>query len=320
MDNCTHIGLQSTQHILAPRGFVTIATGSDKYYKMALNLLHSYQLNGNSNLPFALICDKDCDISREFDHVVIIPNPHNSFLDKLSLYDTTPYQETIFIDADSLVLQDTNPLWDDFAQSDDLSCYGRELPLESLDGWFYYEGMKDLKSQLKFNISMHGGLYYLRKTSRCQAIFDKAIELVDHYRDYSFYYFNEPADEPLLALSMALSDCKPCPKPMRVVFYITHKEQIRISPSGKMNLYKKSCNPMILHFGTRNIPRFLYQYSVALVDQKLQNCPDSFKLDIYLSVWSKCIPYEIKYHAKTILKKLLPYKAILILKKAIKRQ
>lgn len=310
--------LQPDQPILAPRGFVTIATGADKYYQMALNLLHSYRLHGNSSLPFALICDKDCAIAREFDHVVIIPEPHYSFLDKLTLCDTTPYQETIFIDADSLVFEDTNPLWEDFAQADDVSCYGRELPLESSDGWFYYEGMGDLKSQLKFNVSMHGGLYYLRKTPRCQAIFHKAIELVEHYSEYSFYYFDKPADEPVLALSMALADCKPCPKPIRVVFYITHKEKIRIAPSGRMTLHRQPCDPLILHFGARNIPRFLYQYSSALIEQKLQSSASTPSIGAYLKVWCKCLPYETKYRSKKLLKKLLPGKAISTLKKAIK--
>lgn len=301
---------------IAPRGFVTIATGAPKYYEMAQRLLHSYRLNGNCSLPFALICDKDCDIAREFDHVVVLPDPHYSFLDKLSLCDSTPYQETIFIDADSLILKDMNPLWDDYADEEDFSCYGCKLPLESREGWFYYEGMGKLQPLLKYNVSLHGGMYYLRKTPRCQAIFHRAIELVDEYQDYSFYYFSKPADEPVLALSTALNDGQPCSKPSRVVFYNTHKEKIRTSVSGTLHLHGKICDPHILHFGARNIPRFLYQYQSALIEKKLQNSAFQPNILVYLTIWLKCLPIEFKYRSKKLLKRILPSKVIIFLKKA----
>ena len=41
------------------RGFVTIATGSENYYRIARNLLRSYRLFTASPMPFALICDKE---------------------------------------------------------------------------------------------------------------------------------------------------------------------------------------------------------------------------------------------------------------------
>jgi hypothetical protein len=305
------------QPAVAPRGFVTIATGAPKYYEMALRLLHSYRLNGNSSLPFALICDKDCEAAREFDDVVILPEPHYSFLDKLSLCNSTPYQETIFIDADSLVLKNLNPLWDDYADEEDFSCYGCKLPLESRDGWFYYEGMGKLQPLLKYNVSLHGGMYYLRKTARCQEIFRKAVELVDEYQDYSFYYFKKPADEPVLALSMALNGGHPCSKPSRIVFFNTHKEKIRTAVTGKLSLFGKACDPHILHFGARNIPRFLYQYQSALVEKKLQDAAFTPNCSTYLKVWMKCLPFEIKYRSKKALKKILPAKVISILKKSL---
>ena len=41
------------------RGFITIATGRDKYYEMAKNLVLSYRLFCDNPLPFAIMCDKE---------------------------------------------------------------------------------------------------------------------------------------------------------------------------------------------------------------------------------------------------------------------
>ena len=46
------------------KGFITIATGSNKYYQMAQNLVKSYKKNGNCSLPFAIICDKELRYER----------------------------------------------------------------------------------------------------------------------------------------------------------------------------------------------------------------------------------------------------------------
>ena len=41
------------------KGFVTIATGQERYYKLARNLLHSYRLFAKDPFPFAIISDRE---------------------------------------------------------------------------------------------------------------------------------------------------------------------------------------------------------------------------------------------------------------------
>ena len=84
------------------RGFVTIATGKEHYYRIAGNLLRSYRLNAG-RYPFAIICDRENEYTAEFDKVVRMEKPTNSYMDKLRLFDCLPFEETIFIDADCLV-------------------------------------------------------------------------------------------------------------------------------------------------------------------------------------------------------------------------
>ena len=82
-----------------------MATGKRLYYVLTQNLLISYRLHNPDPQPFALICDRRNEITEEFDDVVIMDSPSFSFNDKLRLADLTPYDETIFIDADCLVRQ-----------------------------------------------------------------------------------------------------------------------------------------------------------------------------------------------------------------------
>lgn len=47
------------------RGFFTIATGDEKYYRFANNLLKSYRLH-NTKYPFAILCDRENQYTKDF--------------------------------------------------------------------------------------------------------------------------------------------------------------------------------------------------------------------------------------------------------------
>lgn len=298
------------------RGFVTIATGNQKYYQMASNLLKSYRIYGQSSLPFAIICDKDCAESREFDDMILINSPCNSYMDKLSLYQNMPYEETIFIDADSLILSSVDNLWADFESMGDFSCYGKQLPLDSNRGWYIYEGMGELKAKIPYVISMHGGLYYMRKTDTCRIIFENAKQFAKDYYKYSFTNFVKPADEPVLALAMAISNCIPCDREGGILFFRSIDGKIRVDLKGELKLRTKRCNVTVLHFGNRNLPRFLYQYLLANINHIAENKVGTISIAKRLILRIKCLPADIKYTLRRIIVQCIPPK----LKDKIKRR
>jgi len=270
------------------RGFVTIATGNDAYYQLAANLLHSYRLYAADDTPFAIICDRETEQTKAFDDVILMEEANCSYMDKLLLYHYTPYDETIFIDADSLILSDPSGVWDDFADADDVSCYGCRYPLDSDRAWFSYDGIGVYKDKVSFLIDLHGGIYYLRKTERCRSIFEKAIELAGEYQKYSFKNFQNPADEPVLALSMAIHHSIPCEKPARVIFLPSYWDCIAVTPAGEVRLKKQTCTREILHLATANTRRFVYRYLVE-VNQRQQG-----SVLAYLRMWALTLPTEIK--------------------------
>lgn len=295
------------------RGFVTIATGSAKYYTMALRLLKSYRKHTYTDIPFAIICDRDTPEAQAFDQVVLMDHPTRSYLDKLSLYRYAPYDETIFIDADSLILQDPSGLWEDFGDGDDVSCYGCTYPLDSDRAWFTYDGCGAYKKDISFLIDLHGGIYFLRKGARCTSIFQTAIALAENYSSYSFRTFEKPADEPVLAMSLAIHNSHPCDMPMRVLFLPSYWGRLNADKAGELLVDGKTSTAQILHFGAKNTERYLYRYMAEI---HAGNVPPSETLPLKTrcSIRLSTAPTEcraiLRHTIGRILRKILSRKAI----------
>lgn len=297
------------------RGFVTIATGSEKYYKLAVQLLHSYRKYAEDNTPFAIICDRETEESSQFDQIVLMDQASCSYMDKLQLYRYAPFDETIFIDADSLILSDPSGIWEDFSDADDLSCYGCTYPLDSDRAWFTYEGSGKYKGDIEYLIDLHGGIYFLRKGNRCAAIFEKAIELASQYDQYSFRTFAKPADEPVLAMALAIFHSRPCDRPMRVLFVPSYWGKLRVTPAGQLLVCGEKSGAEILHFATQNTDRFLYRYLAQLSGLE---SPRGGSLGLYLRVWIQSAPKEtaaiVRHGGGWLLRKLIPASVITKLK------
>ena len=186
------------------RGFVTIATGKTRYYRIARNLLHSYRLFSAEPMPFALICDRKNRYTAEFDQVVLLRDPARSYLDKLRLPELAPFDETIFIDADCLACRDLRDFWKAFAGASDFSVFGRDCPLEYAHAWFRREDAGEYAGRISSIPDFIGGVYFLRRTPELKAFSETCRHILDHYGEYRFRQFTEPADEPVYALAMAV--------------------------------------------------------------------------------------------------------------------
>lgn len=207
------------KNTLGPRGFVTIATGQERYYRLARNLLLSYRQFAEKALPFAIIADRENEYTALFDDVILISDPANNYNDKLKLFRELPYDETIFIDADSLAYGDLNAWWNIFRDSGDFSLFGYAWrDLDCGQGWFVPSGMGEFAKSIRFIPGFNGGMYYMRNTAACQRVFDIANHCAAHYSDYQFNGFSTPADEPLLALGMAVCGFEPVNRDGELIF------------------------------------------------------------------------------------------------------
>lgn len=194
------------------RGFVTVATGDDRYYQMAWNLMRSYRDNARDTIDnFAVIADRENKYTVDFDDVVVLSNPSFSWMDKMRILDSCPYDENIFIDADCLAYRDITYWFDLFSNGDDFSCYGKALPMDANDGWFKKESVPGY--DIHFITHLHGIAYYVRKTEKIREFKLLCEKIIQDYPKLHFKSFNNRiADEPIIALAMAVMDFKPVEK------------------------------------------------------------------------------------------------------------
>lgn len=243
------------------RGIVTIATGNERYYKMAINLLKSIKVT-NPGLKTAIITDLNNKTTEMFDDVVILKEPNNSYLDKIDLLVNCPYDENIFIDADSLVYGDLSYLWEIFKSETDFSCFGQKLPIDSKAGFFTYGGVREYGDLIHYIANLHGGLYFIRKSCFCEELWKLCLKIKENYTAYTFRTFKESADEPIIALACALKNVSLIDRLHDICFLpIAKLESTNISEQKVEYIENgKKWEGVIVHFGNRNTEKARYKY------------------------------------------------------------
>ena len=253
-------------NMMPSRGFVTIATGSEKYFHMAYILLLSYRLSTSDPMPFAVITDKQNKYTAAFDKVVLLEHAACTYNDKLELPLLAPYDETIFIDADCIAFGDLNRYWDCFEGASDFSCFGSKFPIESGRGWYTREGAGKYRNQVPYGVHLHGGIYFIRRSTTCEELHRIAHDIAAHYKEYQFRLFQQPADEPILALSMALVNCVPAPVERWQLAWYMESRNIKADFFRHQLSYSRMQNGelcsfdscVLMHFGTGHINSPLY--------------------------------------------------------------
>ena len=231
-------------------------------------------------------------------------------MDKLSILTHSPYDETIFIDADCLAYKDLNKYWDLFENADDFSCFGRALDTNSKDGWFNINDIGNYSKHIKFIPQMHGGICFIRKVEKCIEIYKSCIEIAKDYNKYKFKYFDKPADEPLLALSMSLYDCHPTQKsPKSYVFYPSCKNLKADIFLGELS-YENDLGDMIsdimlIHWQNINTEKALYNFEVEKLKIMMNNKKQlSFKEFLLYKIKLRYLYLKIRIFLLTFIKRI----------------
>lgn len=163
----------------ATRGFLTLATGRPAYLEMAVDMALSLQ--EHTELPVAVACDAGlAELARAryasvFEHVTTLPE---RFLGgrtrKFGVAEATPFDETVFIDADCIVLDSVDEL---FTSLDgcDLAFLGSQLT-DTED--HNHHGFSTRWLMRKFGLASYlktnSGVFCFRK--------DPAIEVMEAFR------------------------------------------------------------------------------------------------------------------------------------------
>lgn len=262
------------------RGFVTIATGKEQYYKIAVNLLKSYRFFAKDPLPFAVIADRENEYTKLFDKTIILESPHYSYLDKIELLRNIPYQETIFVESDCLAYADLNQFFSSFANSGDFSMFGRSLPLDTKQvGWFKLEETGKYREQIEFHQRFHSAIIYLRQGETCQKIYEVCRDVYEHFEEYNIGGDREAMDDKLFAIGSAVFHCKMtansfencytayCCYPPDVVCKRKPKPQMKKQKMTVLDSKRKvRLNAFICHWATFNTKRAIYKREICSLE------------------------------------------------------
>lgn len=277
----------------ANKGFITVATGKDRYYIMAHNLLRSYRFHAKSPMPFAIICDRANEWTADFDSVVIVETPTRSYMDKMRILDLSPFDETLFVDADSLAFRDLNEMWSLFEDSPDVGVVGVTFPLDSKEGWWDVKNLGELQNKVDYKMICQGGVYYVRKCGKeLPGFIDTCRFIEQHYSEYHFRVFGAIlADEPIMSLASCVHHYMPLKHWTEIFAYYPYTQNLSadiVSGHVAFNWTEspehRFMNSFLIHFGTVYARhRWLYKREVF----KLKRGPVGLSnLWDYLLLWS----------------------------------
>jgi hypothetical protein len=191
------------------RGFLTIASGAPLYLRMGLALARSVRLR-NSNVELAVVTDACGDIfSGLYDHVIRFnPEFGRGVQQKLYLDRYTPFEETIYIDADCLAYEDLDLLWGMYAGSPGFGVKGADY----LGAASSHYGVSDFRKYLGcYGVTrignFNGGIYYFDHGAVAARVFESARQIsAERDRVGLTPFKNSPvADEPIMAMAMELN-------------------------------------------------------------------------------------------------------------------
>lgn len=191
------------------RGIITMAYGSKKYIEMAKTLARSLQLT-NPHTPRAIVTDvQDAELEQLFDYCIPSnPKYGSNFRQKLYLDLYSPFEKTMYIDCDSIVVRDLGEMWAAY----DGKPFGVVAGvMVSADGYSDQWGAGLDRVMTRFDIDampkFNGGVYYFEKSEIGRTIFEMPRSWVNQFEAYGFPVArgDGPDDQMMISVAMALN-------------------------------------------------------------------------------------------------------------------
>jgi len=182
------------------RGVLTMALGR-RHRRMAQRLAWSLDVHA-AELPRAVITDaRTKALSRCFDHLIELRPGALGPLEERFYFDSySPFTETLYIDADSLVVGRLDDVWA-LMRRVPLGVVGRQI---ASGRW--YGDVEQMAAAVgadslpKFN----GGLYYFNRSAASQTVFASGRDLMGRYEELGLAnHALGRSDEPVMAMALA---------------------------------------------------------------------------------------------------------------------
>lgn len=200
------------------QGYVVLACEHNRYRDMAINIARSLRVF-DPHRSICLVHDTAIDITREckslFHDFAILDRDLRfvGVMNKSRLYDLSPYTQTMYLDADMLLLRpNISAYWD--------ALNGRFFGMtgeKCVNGYWYGKDIAKIVADFRipYVVKMNSGVFYFEKCSRAERLFSRTIDLfLNHKEELSRVHQNRTgqyADEPVFGLAMGEQGIDPLP-------------------------------------------------------------------------------------------------------------
>lgn len=198
------------------QGYLTLATGDRRFFDAAVNVALSVRLN-DAKRPISLLCDDPAKLSEQekncFDRIIVaLPGTLGvGCSGKLDVPGFLPYEETVFLDSDCLIIkQDMDRHWDLFSTQ----CFNVAGAKVTEGSWYNFE-IADVCTTLGLDylVHMNSGVMYFRKGEELERFQKIVQDLRENAHDILFVQHRDMndqiADEPIWSAAMARMEMEP---------------------------------------------------------------------------------------------------------------
>lgn len=260
------------------KGFITLAIG--KYYcQLAENLYKSYKVFSDSVIPFWVITNQEGveRLEKLFDGVIVLQDYYSTFLDKIWIYNNTPFEETIFIDADSNIVRDITYLFEEFQKEESaISAISNIKSLKGQEKGHLFGKMFKETFDIQYDFpDFNGGVYYFNKSQDGDKCVDFILnELLPKYTYYELNLCNNGTamhDEPLFIAGMLRYNMKTVDINKDIMRLVHNYKNVKWDMKHKIATYQwwnQMVSPDIIHWKTDGTRTFKYAHYNAICECK----------------------------------------------------
>lgn len=288
-----------------------MATG-DYYCKLAEHLYMSYKLFSGCDYPFYVVTDEPGKnrLSKLFDGVIVRNDFTFTPVDKVYIFENSPFDEMVFIDADCSVVNDLNYVFDLFEQNgSDISAISKVAELKEGENGVQFTA--NTAKTLGFNRDFprfNGGVYWYKKSQKSSDAFRFLIdELLPNYHKYELKKYDygkyDMADEPLVIVTMLKFGFDTLPVESNIMFLL-YEKTLKVKWDMKKHICfypwdDKIVSPSIIHWKFGGTETLMYEKYDAEVRGKYYN-------QSRFTVWKAKTLSLVKYKIYPKLLKVFP--------------
>jgi hypothetical protein len=250
------------------RGIITIALGAEVYIRMAKDLALSARRHCPAERRAVITDSRDPELLGLFDLALPVDRSlGDPLFQKLWLEKYTPFDETLFIDCDSLLVGDLDAVW--------RACEGRECGFvgeEQTTGSWYGADIAEVcrACDLPWLATLNSGMIFFRTGEKASRVFAFARDAMTRYEALGFQPFRDTrTDEVGFALAFSHFGVHPLDDSDGR----TMRTPIGIEGSMKIDVLRGYCRfikrglavaPTIVHFATWQFHPIYYRERAKL--------------------------------------------------------